>query len=166
YILPAESPRYLATPELSYSIRHLSAHGGLNISASHNPPDDNGGKFYDERGGQPVPPDDQIMADLVDQVTTIRTLTWTEAMRTGRVLLLDQAPHKAYIDLCRRQSLVPPPRFDEIKVVYTPLHGVGSMTALETLEAQGFRVTPVEEQMAPDGQFTNVTKTPNPEVPE
>lgn len=166
HILPADSTRYLATPELSFAIRHLSAHGGLNISASHNPPDDNGGKFYDERGGQPVPPDDQIMADLVDQVTTIKTLTWAEATRTGRVLLLDQSAHKAYIDLCRRQSLVPPPRFDEIKVVYTPLHGVGSMTALETLEAQGFRVTPVEEQMAPDGQFTNVTKTPNPEVPE
>ena len=68
----ADSPRYLATPELSFAIRQLQAHGGLNISASHNPPDDNGGKFYDERGGQPVPPDDQIMADLVDQVTTIK----------------------------------------------------------------------------------------------
>lgn len=166
HILPADSNRYLATPELSFSIRHLSAHGGLNISASHNPPDDNGGKFYDERGGQPVPPDDQIMADLVEQVTTIKTLTWQETMRTGRALLLDQGPHKAYIDLCHRQSLIPPPRFDEIKVVYTPLHGVGFMTAMETLEAQGFRVTPVEEQMKPDGQFPNVTKSPNPEVPE
>ena len=68
------STRYLATPELSFTIRYLQAHGGLNISASHNPPDDNGGKFYDERGGQPVPPDDQIMADLVDQVTTIKRL--------------------------------------------------------------------------------------------
>ncbi len=63
-ILPPDSTRYLATPELSFLIRQLHAHGGLNISASHNPPDDNGGKFYDERGGQPVPPEDQIMADL------------------------------------------------------------------------------------------------------
>jgi phosphoglucomutase len=165
FILPAESTRYMATPELSFAIRFLEAHGGLNISASHNPPDDNGGKFYDERGGQPVPPDDQIMADLVDQVATIRTLSWGEALRTARVHLLDDVPHKAYIDLCRRQSLVSPPRFDEIMVVYTPLHGVGSMTALEVLVAQGFRVTPVEEQMAPDGQFPNVTQTPNPEVP-
>ena len=54
HILPDNSSDYLATPELSFLIRHLSAHGGLNISASHNPPDDNGGKFYDERGGQPV----------------------------------------------------------------------------------------------------------------
>src|SRR5262249_6332581 len=64
-----------------------------------------------------------------------------------------------------KQSLVPPPKFDEIKVVFTPLHGVGSTTAMETLEKQGFRVIPVEEQMSPDGQFPNVTQTPNPEVP-
>src|SRR4029079_8128019 len=99
YILPAESPRYLATPELSYSIRHLGAHGGLNISASHNPPDDNGGKFYDERGGQPVPPDDQIMADLVDQVTTIRTMAWGEVVKSGRFAALDDVPREAYVHL-------------------------------------------------------------------
>jgi phosphoglucomutase/phosphomannomutase len=166
HILPPDSTRYLATPELSFTIRELAAHGGLNISASHNPPDDNGGKFYDERGGQPVPPDDQIMADLVEQVKEIRSLPWSEAIRTGRIHWLDETPHRAYIDLCRRQSLVPPPRFDEIRVVYTPLHGVGSSTALEVLRAQGFRVTPVESQMKPDGQFPNVTKSPNPEVPE
>ena len=165
-VLPAESSRYLATPELSFTIRYLQAHGGLNISASHNPPDDNGGKFYDERGGQPVPPDDQIMADLVEQVTAIKTLPWAEALRTGKVYLLDEAPHGAYLDLIRHQSLVPPPRFDEIKVVFTPMHGVGSMTAMEALINQGFRITPVEEQMTPDGQFPNVTNTPNPEVPE
>src|SRR5205814_6960677 len=81
--------------------------------------------------------------------------------------LLDEGPHKAYIDLCRKQSLIPPPRRDEgFKVVFTPLHGVGSMTAMEALVAQGFQVLPVAEQMTPDGQFPNVTKTPNPEVPE
>ncbi len=165
HTLPPDSPRYLATPELSFTIRHLHAHGGLNISASHNPPDDNGGKFYDERGGQPVPPDDQIMADLVDQVAGIRTLPWAEALRTGRVHWLDEAPHQAYIDLGRVESLVPAPRFDEITIVFTPLHGVGAMTAMETLVRQGFRVTPVAEQMRPDGQFPNVTGTPNPELP-
>jgi phosphoglucomutase len=166
HVLPADSPRYLATPELSFILRHLRAHGGLNISASHNPPDDNGGKFYDERGGQPVPPDDQIMADLVDQVTAIRTLPWPDAVRSGRVHWLDDTLHQAYLDLLRRQSLLPPPRFDEIRIVFTPLHGVGAMTAMEVLTNQGFRVTPVEEQMKPDGQFPNVTKSPNPEVPE
>jgi phosphoglucomutase len=165
-ILPAESKHFVATPELSFTIRFLNAHGGLNISASHNPPDDNGGKFYDERGGQPVPPEDQIMADLVDQVTAIKHLPYTEALRTGRLTLLDDTPHRAYIDLCRKQSLVAPPKNEDFKVVFTPLHGVGSMTAMEVLVEQGFRVIPVAEQMTPDGQFPNVTKTPNPEIPE
>src|SRR5262249_58140215 len=113
-----------------------------------------------------VPPDDQIMADLVEQVTTIRALTWPEAMRSGKVHLLDQTPHREYVEVCRRQSLVPPPRTDDFKVVFTPLHGVGAMTAMEVLLAQGFRVLPVAEQMTPDGPFPNVTKTPNPQVPE
>ncbi|MBY0231935.1 MAG: phospho-sugar mutase [Gemmataceae bacterium] len=166
HILPPDSKAYLATPELSYAIRQLRAHGGLNISASHNPPDDNGGKFYDERGGQPVPPEDQIMADLVDQVGEIKTLPWPEAVRTGRIHFFDDSLHQAYLDLCRRQSLIPPPTNDDFKVVFTPLHGVGSMTAQEVLTQHGFRVIPVPEQAAPDGQFPNVTKTPNPEVPE
>lgn len=165
WILSPDNTRYLATPELSFFIRQREAHGGLNISASHNPPDDNGGKFYDDRGGQPVAPDDQIMADLVDQVTTIRTLSWPEAIRSGRVHFLDEGLHHAYIDLCRKQSLLSPPRANEIKVVFTPLHGVGGMTAMEVLMVQGFKVIPVAEQMDPDGQFPNVTQTPNPEVP-
>ncbi len=167
HVLPPDSKHFLATPELSFTIRFLKAHGGLNVSASHNPPDDNGAKFYDERGGQPVPPDDQIMADLVDQVTHIKALPWAEAVRSGRVHFLDEAPHGAYIDLCRRQSLGPPPRRDEdFKIVFTPLHGVGALTVMEALDGLGFRVIRVAEQMAPDGQFPNVTKTPNPEVPE
>lgn len=166
HVLPPESKRYLATPELSFAIRQLGAHGGLNISASHNPPDDNGGKFYDERGGQPVPPDDQIMSDFVEQVTAIRSTPWADAVRGGKVHWLADVPHKAYIELCRRQAVSTPPRFDEFKLVFTPLHGVGSMTALEALQAQGFRPIPVAEQMEPNGQFPNVTKSPNPEVPE
>jgi phosphoglucomutase len=165
FILPEGSPRYLATPELSFTIRHLEAHGGLNVSASHNPPDDNGAKFYDERGGQPVPPDDQIMAELIEQVRHVKALPWPEAQRCGRVRPLEEGPHRAYLEVCGKQSLAPPPRFDEIQIVFTPLHGVGSMTALEVLTAQGFRVVPVAEQMPPDGQFPNVTQTPNPEVP-
>jgi phosphoglucomutase len=166
HILPPDSSRFLATPELSFIIRQLGCHGGLNVSASHNPPDDNGGKFYDERGAQPVPPDDQIMSDLVEQVTQIKSMPWNDAVRNGRIHFLDESTHRGFIDLCRRQSLVAAPRFDELRVVYTPLHGVGSMTAMEVLEQAGFRPIPVTEQMSPDGQFPNVTKSPNPEVPE
>lgn len=166
HILPPDAKRYVATPELSYTIRFLRAHGGLNMTASHNPPDDNGSKFYDDRGAQPVPPEDQLMSEFVDQVTAIKHLAWADAVRTGKVQFLDEAPHRAYIELCRRQSLVPPPKLDEVRVVFTPLHGCGGFCAGETLEAQGFRPIAVPEQATPDGQFPNVTKTPNPEVPE
>jgi phosphoglucomutase/phosphomannomutase len=166
HVLPAESKRYLATPELSFAIRHLQAHGGLNVSASHNPPDDNGGKFYDERGGQPVPPDDQIMSDFVDQVTQIKTVEWQDAIKSGKLHWLDQSTHEAYIDLCKKQAVSTPPRKDEFRLVYTPLHGVGSMTAMEAVVAHGFKPIPVEEQMEANGQFPNVTKSPNPEVQE
>ncbi len=107
------------------------------------------------------------MADLVDQVMHIKALPWAEAARSGRVHFLDEAPHRAYIDLCRKQSVAAQPRRDEdFKIVFTPLHGVGTLTAMEALVAQGFRILPVADQMAPDGQFPNVTKTPNPEAPE
>jgi phosphoglucomutase/phosphomannomutase len=166
HILPAESPRFMSTPEISFAVRHLGAHGGLSLTASHNPPDDNGLKLSDERGAQPVAPDDQIMTDIVEQVTTVRLMPFAEAVRGGKVHFLDDAPHRGYIELCQKQSLVPPPRFDELTLVFTPLHGVGGMSAGEVLAAQGFRPIPVPEQATPDGQFPNVTKSPNPEVPE
>ena len=166
YILPPESKRYVTTPELSFSIRYLKVHGGLNMTASHNPPDDNGSKFYDERGAQPVAPEDQMMSELVERVTAIKFLAWADAVRGGKVHFLDEAPHRAYIDLCRKQSLIPAPKFDEIRVVFTPLQGCGGFNAGETLEAQGFRPIPVPEQATPDGQFPNVSQTPNPENPE
>lgn len=165
-ILPADSKRYVPTPELSFTIRYLRAHGGLNMTASHNPPDDNGSKFYDERGSQLVPPEDQLMSEMVEAVTAIRHVAFAEAARAGKVQFLDDAPHRAFIELCRRESVVPPPKRDEIRVVFTPLHGCGYFCAGEVLEAQGFAPISVPEQATPDGQFPNVTKTPNPEVPE
>ena len=166
HILPADSHRYVATPELSFSIRFLKAHGGLNMTASHNPPDDNGSKFYDERGAQPVPPEDQIMSDYVDQVKQVRAVSYDEAVRQHKVRFLSDAPHGAYIEVCKKQSLVPPPKSGEVKIVFTPLQGVGGFCAGEVLTACGFDPIPVPGQMEPDGQFPNVTKTPNPENPE
>ena len=166
WILPQGSDRFPATPELSFLIRLRGLQGGLNISASHNPPDDNGGKFYDERGAQPVPPEDQLMADLVDKVHVIRSMNWQDAVKSNLISFLDNSAHKEYIGLLEKESLAVPPKQGELLVVFTPLHGVGAMTAMELLEARGFQVTPVPEQMQPDGQFTHVTKSPNPEVPE
>ncbi|HEY1186478.1 MAG TPA: phospho-sugar mutase [Gemmata sp.] len=165
-ILPPDSKRYIPTPELSFTIRHLHAHGGLNMTASHNPPDDNGSKFYDDRGSQLVPPEDQLMSEMVDQVATIKHIPFGDAVRAGKVLLLDDAPHRAFIELCRHESVLGSPKADELRVVFTPMHGCGGFCAGEVLEAQGFRPIPVPEQATPDGQFPNVTKTPNPEIPE
>ncbi len=166
HILSPDAKRYISTPELSFCLRHLQAHGGLNMTASHNPPDDNGSKFYDERGAQPVPPEDQLMSELVDQVTTIRTLPWPDAVKTGKVHYVDDNTHTAYIDLCKHTALIPPPKLKELVVVYTPLHGVGYFCAGETLEAAGYTINLVKEQSEPNGLFPNVTKSPNPEVPE
>jgi phosphoglucomutase/phosphomannomutase len=165
-ILPPDAKRYIPTPELSFTIRYLRAQGGLNMTASHNPPDDNGSKFYDERGSQLVPPEDQLMTEMVDQVKTIRFVPFADAVRSGKVQFLTDEPHRAYIDLCRREGLIPPPKADEIRVVYTPLNGCGWFCAGEVLEAAGFRPIVPPEQATPDGQFPGVTKTPNPEVPE
>ncbi len=165
-ILAPDSKRYTPTPELSFTIRFLQAHGGLNMTASHNPPDDNGSKFYDDRGSQLVPPEDQLMSEMVDAVASIRFVPFADAVKSGKVQYLDEAPHRAFIDLCRHESLLPAPKADELRVVYTPLHGCGGFCAGEVLEAQGFKPIPVPEQVMPDGGFPNVTKSPNPEVPE
>ncbi len=165
-ILPPDSKRYIPTPELSFTIRHLRAHGGLNMTASHNPPDDNGSKFYDDRGSQLVPPEDQLMSEMVEQVLTIKHIPFNDAVRSGKVQFLDEAPHRAFIEMCRHESVLGSPKADELRVVFTPMHGCGGFCAGEVLEAQGFRPIPVPEQATPDGQFPNVTKTPNPEVPE
>jgi phosphoglucomutase/phosphomannomutase len=166
YILPPDSKRYTPTPELSFAIRYYHAHGGLNMTASHNPPDDNGSKFYNELGAQPVPPEDQLMSELVDEVATIKHIPFSDAVRSGKVRFLDEAMHRAFLELCRKQSLVPPPKIDEIRVVFTPLHGAGGFCAGELLELQGFRPISVPEQATPDGQFPNITKSSNPETPE
>src|SRR5262249_24088537 len=165
-MLPPDSKRYTPTPELSFSIRYQRAHGGLNMTASHNPPDDNGSKFYDERGSQPVPPEDQLMSEMVDEVKTIRHIPFGDAVRSGKVVFLGEHQHRAFIDMCRRESLISAPKADELRVVFTPLHGCGWFCAGEVLEAQGFKPIVPPEQATPDGQFPNVTKTPNPEVPE
>src|SRR5262249_21163515 len=115
---------------------------------------------------QAVPGEDQRRAALVDQLTNIKSVPGPEAVRSGPAPSPDDTPPRAYVELFRKQSLIPPPRAEDFKVVFTPLHGVGAMTAMEVLVEQGFKVVPVAEQMTPDGQFPNVTKTPNPEVPE
>ncbi len=154
------SDRIMATPELSFAIRRLAAHGGLVISASHNPPDDNGGKFYNARGGQEIPPEDQAMVDLVEGVNRVEA--------TGSPDLVRPIPaevHAAYLEL--NLGLRLREARGGAKIVYTPLHGTGSTTAGEVLSAAGFAVIVPDEQGTPDGRFPTVPfGVANPEVPE
>jgi phosphoglucomutase len=156
---------YLSTPELSFAIRHLQAHGGLNISASHNHPDDNGAKFYMHSGGQPVPPDDEELARDVEAVTDVPQAGFDAAVAAGRVHWWDAALHAHYVDENISKSL--DPRARHACIVYTPLHGTGRHTVGDILRRAGFDVRFVQQQLAPDGTFPGVKfRMPNPEVVE
>jgi len=155
--------RYLATPELSFLIRTLNAHGGLNVSASHNHPDDNGGKFYTEQGAQETPPHDERMVDKVAAVEHVDTWTWEEALASGLVHWTTSQQHEDY--LADGLSVL---RGTErgATIVFTNLHGVGDQTAGEALERAGFDVHYVPSQRAHDGLFPGVRlRAPNPEYP-
>jgi phosphoglucomutase/phosphomannomutase len=161
--LPDEG--YLSTPELSLAIRRLSATAGLNISASHNHPDDNGGKFYNRHGAQHVPPNDEVLANLVDAVETIERMPIADARAAGLVASIPPGEHAAYVALNVGQSLAPEAR--DAHVVFTPLHGTGVNTVAAVLREAGFRVDLVPEESEPDGRFPAVPfRAPNPEVRE
>jgi len=156
---------FLATPELSFAIRHLHAHGGLNISASHNHPDDNGAKFYMASGGQPIPPDDEELAREVEAVTQVPSASFDDALRSGAVKWWDATLHEHYLEANLACSIDPAAR--QARIAYTPLHGTGRYTVGALLPRAGFDVRYVECQMAPDGAFPEVKfHIPNPEVPE
>lgn len=164
-VLAPGSTDFISTPELSFAIRHLGADAGLNVSASHNPPDDNGGKFYNELGGQEVPPDDEAMALEVDRVAEIRSMTFAVARAQGWVTDYPMAAHDAYVALNVATSLLPHAR--SARVVFTALHGTGDTSALAVLRAAGFDVELEPTQASHDGAFTEVPfRTPNPEVPQ
>lgn len=161
---PTCTDRYISTPELSFLIRELGAAGGLNISASHNHPDDNGGKFYNRHGGQEIPPDDEALLQVVERVTDVRTMSYAEARERDLIRFVPPALHEEYIrvniDLCPVESR-------SARIGFTPLCGTGSTTVLEALERLGFEVVTVPEQSNFDGSFKAVRfRIGNPEVPE
>ena len=162
---PGDDRRYVSTPELSYIIRSLGATAGLNISASHNHPDDNGGKFYNAQGAQDVPPDDEAMASKVAAVTRVETLDFAAVRDSGLLAPLPPGVHDQYVTLNLSQSLQPDAR--QARVVFTPLHGTADGTVGAVLRKAGFEVHVVAEQAAPDGGFPAVPfRAPNPEVPQ
>ena len=163
-LLAPGSKTYISTPELSFAIRQLRADAGLNISASHNPPDDNGGKFYNRLGGQEVPPDDESMGKHVDAVTAIRAVSFARARETGWVSDYPNEVHDAYVAENVGTGLV---ATRSAHVVFTALHGTGDTSALAVLRAAGFRADLEPTQATHDGAFPEVPfRTPNPEVPQ
>lgn len=172
HVLPDDAETYISTPELSYAIRALGASAGLNISASHNHPDDNGGKFYNAQGAQDVPPDDETMANKVADITqTVRAthasplLDYAAAKASGLLSPVPPRVHEAYVALNVAQSLQPAAR--RAKIVFTPLHGTADSTVGTVLRRAGFEVVMVDEQATPDGAFPAVPfRAPNPEVPQ
>jgi phosphoglucomutase/phosphomannomutase len=169
YMLPDELNDYISTPELSFLIRRYGAHGGLNVSASHNHPDDNGGKFYNDKGGQEVPPYDEQMVTIVETITDVDSMTYDDARKTGLIRTVTAEGRQAYIDLNLSLRLGPEPR--GAKIVFSPLHGTGINTVGRCLTAMGFEegktFFPVEAQREFRGDFANVKfRSPNPEVPE
>ena len=169
YTLSDELDDYLSTPELSFLIRRFEAHGGLNVSASHNHPDDNGGKFYNSRGGQETPPYDEEMVQIVEKITDVESMPYEKALESGLIRPITDEHRQAYIDLNLSLRLRSQP--GRARIVFTPLHGTGRNTVGRCLQAAGFeegkQFFTVETQRPYRGDFANVKfRIPNPEVPE
>ncbi|MGE3770673.1 MAG: hypothetical protein AB7G06_06950 [Bdellovibrionales bacterium] len=154
----------LPTPELSYLIRKLGAIGAVQMSASHNPPDDNGLKLYDEFGSQAIAPHDEILVKYMDDVTTVRTMPFHDALKNGLVKWIPADGNDDYIDLYLKIFDGAPRPDPDIPVVYAALNGCGEVTAGALLRKAGFTVLTMPGD-GPDGTFASVPlKTPNPEV--
>jgi len=155
-----------STPLLSFAVRHLHSDAGIMITASHNPPSDNGFKCYGRSGGQVVPPDDEGIITCVKAVSDreIPEKTLREALADGSIVWLDQEIDTAYITAVLSESVC---HARDLSIVYTPLHGVGETSVARVLKTARFKhVHILESQRSPDGDFPNVPgHVANPENP-
>ena len=160
------------TPELSFAVRELNCIAGINITASHNPAEYNGYKVYWEDGAQITPPHDTGIMDEVKAVTdyaSLKNMSKDEAIAAGLYNTIEGKVDDDYMSALRkqvkRQDCIDKMK-DQIKIVYTPLHGTGNIPARRILKELGFEnVYVVEEQEKPDGNFPTVSY-PNPEAAE
>lgn len=157
------------TPELSYAVRKLGCIAGINITASHNPPEYNGYKVYWEDGAQITPPHDTgIMAEVkkVTDYNTVQTMDKDAAQAAGLYQVIGKEVDDPYIEELKKQVIHPEAikaAQKDLKIVYTPLHGTGNIPARRVLKELGFEnVYVVPEQELPDGEFPTVSY-PNPE---
>ena len=160
------------TPELSYAVRKLGCIAGINITASHNPPEYNGYKVYWEDGAQITPPHDKGIMDEVKKVTdyaSVKTMDKEAAKAADMYITIGADIDDSYIEelknLVLHQDSID--AFGkELKIVYSPLHGTGNIPVRRVLKELGFtNVYVVKEQELPDGEFPTVSY-PNPESEE
>lgn len=156
-----DGPR--SVPELSFAVRHLHASAGIVITASHNPPYDNGYKAYFDDGAQVIEPHASGIIAKVNAITT-ETFTPLPEDQQGKVTVIGKDIDQAYMR--RLETLILDPRVireaRSLRIVYTPLHGTGSVIVKPMLTRLGFNFQVVPEQDRFDGAFPTV-KSPNPE---
>ena len=154
------------TPELSFAIRQLKCKAGVVCTASHNPKEYNGYKAYWDDGGQLVPPHDKNVITEVESIQSVDEVKWSGGEQN--IQLLGDAMDQDYIKMLTSLSVYPEiiAQQQDLKIVYTPIHGTGITLVPKVLASFGFtNVTIVDEQATPDGNFPTV-KYPNPEESE
>ena len=159
-------------PELSFAVRYLKATAGIMITASHNPPEYNGYKVYWSDGAQIIPPVDKGIIDEVlsiEDFSLIKTMDKDEAISQGLLNYIGSEVDDAFINALKSSCLNPEiikKEANNVKIVYTPLHGAGNILVQRILKELGFKnVYVVPEQEKPDGNFPTVSY-PNPEDPK
>ena len=160
------------TPELSFAVRELGCVAGINITASHNPPEYNGYKVYWEDGAQFTPPHDKGVTEEVlalEDLSTVKTTDEASATAAGLYQVIGQEIDDKYIAQVKAQVVnqkAIDEMQDQITIVYTPLHGTGNIPARRVMKEIGFtHVYVVPEQELPNGDFPTVSY-PNPEAKE
>lgn len=160
------------TPELSFSVRYLKCTAGIVITASHNPAEYNGYKVYWQDGAQVTfPRDNEIITEVnnIKDFGEIKKMDNAEGRKQGLYNVIGKEIDEKYMEELMKQSIHPEiirEMADDIRIVYTPLHGTGNIPVRRVLERLGFKqVYVVEEQAVPDGNFPTVSY-PNPEDPK
>ena len=160
------------TPELSFAVRQLGCIAGINVTASHNPPEYNGYKVYWEDGAQFTPPHDKGVTEevlAIEDLSSVKTMTASDAKAAGLYKVIGAEIDDKYIANVKAQVVnqdAIDKMQDSIKIVYTPLHGTGNIPVRRVLKEIGFQhVYVVPQQELPDGEFPTVSY-PNPEAAE
>lgn len=152
------------TPELSFAVRELKCVGGIMITASHNPPEYNGYKVYDEDGCQLIPSLADIVINKIENIQdifSIQVKDFAELKKAGKIVFIDKEVDEKYLEMVKTVP-VQKVKKDNIKIVFTPLHGTASVHLAALLKGEGYHVVEVREQMIPDPYFSTL-KSPNPE---